>query len=151
MKIRDATETDIPALLELSQAMHSESRYRKFNYDPEKVIALMRNLMSGDFGILIVAENSGRIIGGLMAMVIEHFFGHDKSSADFALFVIPSSRGSVAAILLIKEYIRQAKEKGAVDIGIANTTGYESEIVGKFYEKMGFIKVGGNYRLEVLN
>jgi len=145
MNVRNATELDIPALLKMGILMHNESRYRKFDYNTDKVEQLIRHLI--EEGIVLVVESKTKIIGGFIGMIGQHYFGSDKMSADLALFVNPDSRGTKAAILLIKEYIRQAKEYGVVDIGIGNSTGN----VGGLYEKTGFTQVGGNYRLEGIN
>jgi len=144
MIIRPATEDDAAAILELAKLMHMESRFSKFNYDEEKVKALITNLIKNDYGILLVAEGD-KLLGGIMGVVAEHYFGYDKSASDLALFVPPENRNSRIAMRLIKEYIKQAKEKGAVDILISNTTGYKPETVGKLYKAMGFIQIGANY------
>jgi hypothetical protein len=39
---------------------------------------------------------------------------------------------------LIKQYIEQARGKGAAEIVFANTTGYEKERVGRLFERLGF-------------
>ena len=141
MRVRNATETDIPILLKMSKLMHNEGRYVKFDYNEDKVNDLIRFLLKD--GIVLVVEDV-KVIGGFMGMVTEHFFGHSKSSVDFGVYVLKESRHSKAAMLLIKEYVKQAKDKGATDIGIGNTMGS----VGGLYEKMGFSLVGGLYRLE---
>ncbi len=147
MIIRNALESDTKDILRMAKLMHEESRYKIFNYDDKKIEKLISFLITDDSGILLVAESDNKLIGGIMAMVIEHFFGHDKSSVDFVLFVEPDYRDSKTAMLLIKRYINQARGKGAVDIGIGNSTGPAT--IGKLYERMGFTLVGGNYRLEV--
>lgn len=148
MSIRDATLSDISSILELSEAMHQESRFKVFSYDKEKMRALITTLITNDYGIVIVMDDNG-IVGGIMAIVSEHYFGRDKMASDLALFVWQDSRSTKVAMKLIKEYIIQAKEKDAVDICISNTTGYKSESVGRFYQMLGFNRVGGNYCLEV--
>ena len=150
MNIRSAIESDIPSILELAKIMHDESRFRIFNYNKEKMEVLITNLITNDCGILILAEEN-KLLGGIMGIVAEHYFGHDKSASDLGLFVNPDNRNSKIGIRLIKEYINKAKEKGAVDILIRNTTGYKFEYVGKLYKAMGFNKIGGNYCLGALN
>lgn len=147
MSIRNATLSDIPSILELSEAMHRESRFKLFDYDKEKVTQLLTTLINNEYGIVIVVDDDG-ILGGIMGIVSEHYFGRDKMASDLALFVQQDSRGTKIAIKLIKEYIVQATAKGAVDICISNTTGYEPESVGRFYQMLGFNRVGGNYCLE---
>jgi len=146
--IREATIDDIPRLLELAVIMHLESRYKRFDFSEKKVSTLLEQLISNENGIVLVA-GTGHIVGGILAIVAEHFFGHDKSSGDFALFVDPEHRNFRTVAQLIKAYINKARELGAVDIGVGNTSGYKIDEVGRLYETMGFTKVGGNYRIEI--
>ncbi len=149
MIVRDATLQDVETLLELSKEMHAESRYSVFSYDQEKVRALIEHLILSEDGIAIVSVDDKTITGALLAIISEHFFGHDKTSGDFGVFVSNINRRTKAGMMLVKEYKRKAIEAGVKDIGLGTTTGYEPELVGKLYEMIRFEKVGGNYRMRV--
>lgn len=146
MKIRNATLLDITSIVEMAELMHSQSRFKRFNYDKAKMKALVTNLVIDASGILIVMEDVS-LVGGIMGIVAEHYFGTDKMAVDLGLFVNPDSRNAKVATGLINEYIIQSKAKGAVDIRIGNTTGRELESIGKLYEHLGFKKIGGLYCL----
>ncbi len=150
MIIRSAIESDIPDILKMAKTMHSESRFRNFDFNEEKLSSVAISMINSEFGILLVAEDK-KIFGGIMGIVAEHYFGHDKTASDLGLFVNPDKRNSKAVIGLIKTYISKAKEMGAVDIMISNTTGYEYKSVGRLYEHIGFTQIGGNYCLGELN
>lgn len=147
MIIRNATLLDITSIVEMAKLMHSQSRFKRFNYDKEKMKELVTNLINNESGILIVMEDVS-LVGGIMGIVAEQYFGRDKAATDLGLFVQPDSRNAKIAIKLITEYIKQAKDKGAIDVCIGNSTGRELELVGKLYESLGFKMMGGVYCLE---
>ena len=134
--MRNITEDDIHGILEMGHLMHQEGRFSQFDFNDEKVENLIKLLINN--GIAIITEG-----GFFLGLVTEHFFGNDKISLDLALYVREGFRGEGIADQLIDEYIKVAREMGAVDIGIGNSMGN----VGGLYERHGFSKVGGVYRL----
>jgi GNAT superfamily N-acetyltransferase len=140
--IRDATKEDIPAMVALGRLMHKESIFAKYEFDEAKVAELMSTLICVDAGILIVFEEDYEIQGGIMASLHQQWFGSDIQATDYALFLAPEHRGNRTALQLIKAYVKQAQEKGAKQIILANSTGVKTERVAALFEKMGFVKRG---------
>lgn len=144
--VRDATPSDIEELILLAAEMFSESQFRQYSFNPQKVADLFIALIDLR-QILLVAESDGKIIGGFAGGVHEHFFGDLKMSFDYALFVLPEYRASKAGLMLLKRYIEKAKELGAAEITIGNSTGVESDRVIKLFEHVGFVRYGANMRM----
>lgn len=140
--IRNATLQDIPALVALGWLMHEESIYAPYSYDPNKVTEMIEALVTTRFGIALVAEIDGKVIGGFIGTVVEHWFGHDTVASDLALFIDPEHRAGSTGLKLIKKYIETAREKNASQIMLANSTGYKSDRVAKLFEAMGFKRRG---------
>jgi N-acetylglutamate synthase-like GNAT family acetyltransferase len=140
--IRPATVADIPVLVDLGQTMHKESIFAPYNYDTEKVSELINSLITTRFGIALVAEEAGVIVGGFIGVVCEHYFGRDLQSQDLALFIAPEYRQGTTGLKLIKAYIVAAREKGAKQVMLANSTGYQPERVAKLFESLGFVRRG---------
>lgn len=140
--IRNATLQDIPALVSLGWLMHEESIYAPFDYDTEKVSKMIEALVTTRFGIALVAEQDGTVIGGMIGTVVEHWFGSDTVASDLALFIDPQHRAGRTGLKLIKRYIETAQEKGASQIMLANSTGYQSDRVANLFESMGFKRRG---------
>lgn len=145
--IRNATEKDLDRMVELGKNMHAESKYSVYNFDAEKLRNYLFTCIWHDEGIALIAEHDGEIVGGFVGWAHEQYFGHDKVAVDLALFVDPDKRGAMAGAMLIKKFIEVAKEKGAAQIVISNSTGVDKERVGKLYEKMGMEHVGYVYSL----
>lgn len=146
--IRNATLEDLTDIAVTGWEMHQESRFSKFPYDVEKVIELASRLIESERGICLLYEKDGVLIGGFMGEVVEHYFGRSLAAYDYALFILPQFRGGTAAMRLIKEFVKQAVEKGAQEVVIANSTGVDSEMVEKLYKKLKFTRVGGVYVYE---
>lgn len=122
--------------------MHAESVFSKYAYDFSKVSQRIGILIELERGIAIVATEGEKIIGGFIGAVEPHWFGDDLQAYDLALFILPEKREGLTAVRLIKEYIRQAKEQGASQISIANSTGFEPDRVKRLFEFCMFSHVG---------
>lgn len=148
MTVRDFTHTDIDRLIELGRLAHEESEYRVMTFDENKCRSLCEMIIATPSFIGIVAEKDGQIVGCLVAIVSLAYFSDEKTGGDFLVYVMPEHRGSSAFYRLCQEYVFQARVKGARLIFLRNTTGIMPEKVGEIYERMGFEKVGGIYRME---
>ena len=147
IRITEATIDDIETLVNLGEEMHKESRFKTFSYSPEKVYSLIQWLINDPDGILLVAKDDDKIIGGFIGGVSETYYGFDKYSFDCAIFVLPDRRKSKAGYLLIKEYIKQAKSRNVKEIRIGTTTNIDPYAFDSFIKKMGFECVGYNYKM----
>lgn len=140
---RQATVNDIPTLLYFAFEMHSESRYAKFRLSNKKLKELFRILLTIEGGILLISDH-----GFLAGLVEEYWFSHDLHANEVMLYVMPECRGNGEAVSLVRAYIERAKELGAKDVHIEDTTMVHSERNERFFTKMGFKRVGGNFLLE---
>lgn len=138
--IRNATTEDIPLLLQMSQRMHEESRYKDRAYSKYKLKSMYERLIGSPTSIVILSDH-GCLVGG----VSEYWFGSDKYAFEYILYVEPEHRGKPDAVALIKAYIRRAEALGALDIYIENTTGVAVERTEHLFLKLGFLRVGGKF------
>jgi GNAT superfamily N-acetyltransferase len=143
------TAEDIPEIVELGRAMHAESpRYRRLNYDPNKVANQVRSMVTGTLttqpqGGAFVAVKDGKIIGMIGGYVAETFFGHDKVASDYAFYITPSERrkGRTALGLLLA-FEKWAVAQGVVDIVPGVSTMIETQRTRQFFEKLGYEHYG---------
>jgi GNAT superfamily N-acetyltransferase len=141
--LRAATPADLPALLELGAVMHAESpRFSRLSFDAGRLEQTLGALLATPDGFLWVAEREGRIVGGLAAVVVQHWCSTDRVAADMALFMTPEARGSLAPARLVAEYKRWAKERGAVHIQFGVSTGVHPEQTAQLLERLGFTRCG---------
>jgi len=150
LQIRDATEEDVIPMVSWGKLMYEQSQFNKYDWDDIKVIGLVRMIIKDPMGIAVVAEleDSKQIVGGMIGMVREHFFGKDLEASDYAVFLAPEFRQSAAGFAVIKAYIKKATELGANEITLGNSTGNQPDRVAKLYEKIGFTRYGYNFRMQ---
>lgn len=147
MAIRDATEQDLDAIVELGLEMHAESSYRYLQFDQEKVRSFMAGMMGQQY--VRVYEKDGQLLGGMAGMVVQPWFSTDLYAVDVAVFVSQEHRGSMAAVRLIKDFVVWAKECGAKQIRPGVTTGDVGSAGSRLYEALGFEPVGTTFALNV--
>lgn len=146
MSIRKARPDDLERMLDLGELMHTESRYAAMSFNRNKVRALLRTMIQGGFAM--VAEREGRIIGGFVGMVTEHWFSDDKLASDIALFIEPESRGSMSVVRLIDAFLTWARQQGAAVIDLGINTGVHTNQTGQLYERLGGRLAGLLYSFE---
>ena len=142
--IRHASHDDISTMLDLGRAMHAESRYAVHAWDEGKVRTLIARLIDDDDGLALVAEQDGRMVGGFLGEAYDHWCTGARQSFDYALFVLPEHRGTLAGARLLRRYAAWAESRGvpANMIGLGITTGVDLAATTRLFELSGFAHVG---------
>jgi len=149
MKIRNAEHSDINSIVSLGIDCWSETRYSDFNLDIEKVSLFIATMIEYEDGIVLVAEDdNGVIVGGILAEIFTHFFGHTKAALDLTIFIDKEHRGSSAFYKLIKRYKNVAKDMGVEDIMVGISSNIKVEQTSKMFGKLGFKQIGALFNLE---
>ncbi|MFA5401803.1 MAG: GNAT family N-acetyltransferase [Dehalococcoidia bacterium] len=148
MIIRQITHDDIPKLIEIGLMCHQESEYNIMSFSANKCIALCERIISEPQMLGMVTVKDNETTGVLVAAAIPAYFSDEINASDLLVYVPPEYRGTRAFYLLCLSYIGWARTKGARLIFLRNTTGIEADKVGRLYERMGFSRVGGIYRME---
>ncbi|EHD22077.1 MULTISPECIES: GNAT family N-acetyltransferase [Brenneria] len=147
--IRHATIEDIPALVLLGMRMHAESNYQKISFNAEKCAGLADQLITSQYGVVLVAETGGQIIGWMAGGVAPFWFSHDRMAFEYGVFIDAEHRGGSAGYRLVKAFIGWAKGHNAVEIRMGITTGVHEERTGDLYQKLGLKRTGLLYSMEV--
>lgn len=142
------TEQDIDAIMTLACEMHREDRHRNLKLDQVKLHRFFMKALDVKLSCnLLVSERSGRITGFLYATIGETFFGPSKVASCMLFYVSPKSRGSLAALKLIKAYQIWAKKNGAEQVSVHVTSSVRISQTDRMFRKLGFEVSGGNYLL----
>jgi GNAT superfamily N-acetyltransferase len=144
--MRLATSDDIPAIIELGRTMHIESTFAPMDYDPERMKATLTELIAQSQYVVVATDDVGQVIGGLVGMCTQSWFGSDMVANDLALFVHPDWRKSLAAEQLVLMFVHWAKLAGAKQIRPGVTSG--DMRAEKLYERMGFSRCGASFVME---
>lgn len=146
--IRLATLEDLDVLMDIGESMHKESpRFSRMSYSPAKVLQMFIDLINADCGLIVVAEQDDKIIGGIAAIVSQHWFSQDLMASDIALFIVPEHRGGITAVRLVKHYVAWAKEQGAVITQMGISTGVHADETAAMFKAIGLKQFG--YLFEV--
>lgn len=149
MSVRHATAQDMDRLLELVQVMHAEAV--ALNHAPlalEKVELAFSACMRS--GVLIVHVDGEGVVDGFFAGIVdERWFSRARCFFDLGFFVHPDRRGGLAAYRILRMLIDWLKQKGirGRDVVLGVSTGVHPESTGKFFEQLGFVRLGGMYTL----
>ena len=128
----------LPAVLELGRFMHAESDQRGRAWSDEKIAKLLQSPSI----YCALYRNTPEYIGGIIGFVGEDFFGPDKVAKDLALFVRPTSRGSIAAKALIGAFEHWARERGATAMYLSQSTGVAIDRTVLMLSSLGYRTVG---------
>lgn len=148
--IRNATVGDIPALIELGTRMYLESRYAETSpFDEQKCADLAKQLINAEFGVVLVVEESGQLVGWVAGGIGEQYFSHERMAFEYGVFIAAEHRGGTAGYRLVKAFIDWAKNHGARVINMGITTGVHEERTGELYQRLGLARTGSLYSMEV--
>jgi GNAT superfamily N-acetyltransferase len=135
MEIRIATASDIGSLVEFNQAMALETEGK--NLDPQT----LANGVSAVFedrarGFYVVAEDSGRIVGGLMIT----YEWSDWRNAWFwwiqSVYIVPDHRGR-GVYRLLYDFVRDRARQAGNVCGFRLYVESENTSARSVYEKLG--------------
>lgn len=150
MKLRIADERDILSMVELGRLAHSESRYAHMAYAPAKLQKNLEGLLKlqhqGTHCVLL-AEQAGQIMGGLVGALEEPFFTEAKSASTILIWVNPAHRGGRAALKLIHAFKNWAVRAQATEICVVVASGVRIGKTDRFLTRLGFRQTGGNYAM----
>ncbi|SIT25385.1 GNAT family N-acetyltransferase [Achromobacter sp. MFA1 R4] len=143
--IRHATLADVERLAELARDMHAESRFRELNFNLDKVVVLFAGLVEQENGCMLAVEVGGELVGFLAGGIGEDYFGDDRFSFEYGVYVAPAYRGSMAGPRLVAEFLEWSDERGARYKNMAITTDITTDRTGALYERFGGTNVGNLY------
>lgn len=147
LSIRPALEADLDRMVELGRQMHAESWYSHMPFDPAILRRTIAHLIQ--VGFAWVHESAGEVDGGMIGLMAPSWFGPGYIACDLAVFVTQDKRGGLAAYRLAEAFIQWAGKRGVLEINLAISTNVLPERLGALYQRMGFTKVGGVYKLRM--
>lgn len=138
---RRATLADFDDIVRMLRVHHRVSKSERFApFDETRARATLVGLATG--GLLLVAEQAGRIVGSLGAFVgQDHWCSPVKMAVELWWWVDPESRGSGAGREMAKTLNAWAKDSGAAFLTMTATDATDGAAVGEMYRRQGFERV----------
>lgn len=145
--IRDATEADVPRIVELGSRSLVDGPYAGMLKDtPEQSAKLAIGVIEKTNGkVLLYQNDSGRVAGLLGFIVFPHYFTQELTATELMWYVEPEERKGGSALQLLWEAEKQAKAMGATRMGFtAPTPG-----IGELYKRFGYRQVEVSFMKEL--
>ena len=139
MIIRRADANDIQEVYELLSAMHDGTETYTSPMSEGKVLHMIKHMI--DKGIVLVAEEKGKIIGSQAGNLASDWWSEEKFLSDVWFFVHPNNRKSRAAIKLVKCFIKIGKEL-KVKVKLGHVYSGDMDRKDNFFNRLGFVKAG---------
>ena len=140
------SDADRGQLLSLFRRMHEESRYAFLPFEEDRVESVLDSYIhETQRSCALAAVAGGTVIGVVAGFVTEYAFCSELVASDQIVFVAPRSRGTLAAVRLIEDFRRWARDRGARELVLGITTGVDARRTGELFERLGFEFAGGNF------
>ena len=104
----------------------------------------IRQLITSPKTLALIACHGVKIVGFTVGIVHESIFNDRLRVSDIGVFVVEEYRRSTIARDLIKQLETWAREQGAEEIWLGQTTGDNPELVAKYYNRLGYKTQGFN-------
>lgn len=146
--IRPARTWDLLRLIGMGEAYAEEvGAYAGLTYDSSVAALNCLNAIQSPNQCVLVSSEKGVIHGfiwGLIAPILP--WSQDLIAIDQILYVDPEYRGKIYGRDLVRAYYDWASENGAKEVRISVGSGIHHDRTENFYEKLGYTKVGSQYR-----
>lgn len=144
--IRKATTSDLPSLITLGERMRLESLVWYPPIEEDYLREKMEVVFSHpDKFCCFVIEDRNSIGGFLLGFETGYIFSRMKIAAHDIFYIAPEYRRYEYANGLVKAYIGWAESLGLKRQVIRLDTALRPEKVDRFYRRLGFQPIGGQY------
>lgn len=142
--IRNATQADVPAIVEMSAKFYATTSYAGWaEFNPETVAALASNLAENH--VMLVAEADGKVCGMVGLFVAPFMFNADRVGAyEVVWWVDPDAQGAGVGKALLAAIEPACKAKGANAIQMVHLASSPPQ-ASMIYERMGYAHTESSY------
>lgn len=141
MFVRLGLESDIDAVVDMARA-NIETTRPDMDFDEYLCRETYYKYLDTASPTIFVVEDKREVIAFLLADIYSYRAAEGIFVTQEVLFVDPAKRGSRAATLLMKHFIKWAEQIGAKELIGGNDNSFQSERTARFLEHFGFQKVG---------
>tara|TARA_B110000014_G_scaffold243522_1_gene213942 strand:- start:165 stop:614 length:450 start_codon:yes stop_codon:yes gene_type:complete len=145
--IRFIEESDIKNVVALGKKLHEESPIFSGNkWNELKAIQMAERIISNDRECGILAFSEGKLVGMILGFIDTHYFSDDEFLSEYFVYVEQSKRGSKLGISLLQAWINWGRINGIEETWMQYSTNINLEKTDKFFQKIGFNKIGYIYK-----
>jgi hypothetical protein len=142
MQILRAGGAEVSALYVMLKEMHSNTELNVSPIDDYKLLNKINEVVHK--GVVLVSVENNMITGSIAGMTTSDWWSNESFVSDIWFYVTPSKRKSRAAIMLIKAFIKVAKD-AKLKVRLGHIYSGDLDRKDKFYERLGLVKAGSTY------
>ena len=118
MRWRFIEDSDIDWILATAGDMFKESEWKdELEYDTEKIKKYFFSAISNpNIFSMVSLDKDEKPTGFLTGMLLQYNFSDATYAREIDLYVLPSKRGGITAVQMMKKFIEWAKGKGAKEV-----------------------------------
>ena len=118
MRWRFLEHRDLDWILATARSMFEESEWKnELEYDTEKIKNYFFSAISNpNVFSMISLDADENPTGFLTGMLMQYNFSNETYAREIDLYVLPSKRGGITAVQMMKKFIEWAKGKGAKEV-----------------------------------
>lgn len=141
--IRPAIDRDIPRLIEMGSRSIAIGPYKdQVDDNPEAAAIFALELINGQNGRVLVAEEDGKVIGLVAFILFPHYFSGVLTAGEVMWYVEPEFRKSFTGLALFRTAEREARAAGAKRMQFTAPT----QEVANAYELLGYKPIEVSYQ-----
>lgn len=145
--IREASIADIPAVIEMGSRSLLEGPYRDLLADnPGVTSELATRLLTMPNARLLVAEDSGKLIGIFAFMVFPHYYSGEDVAGEMIWYVLPEFRPDGPGLEMLWAAEKMAHDLGAKKMQLTAPTDEMASAYGKL---RGYMKVETAFQRDI--
>jgi hypothetical protein len=126
--IREATASDLLALVSMCKDHHPASHWAPIPFDPSKALKAFESWLESDSATVLIGPGSFIVLG-----LLEPFFSHETIATE-VMFYAPDGHGTA----LREAAIAWAKEHGATALLMGGEEPHRIEAKARWYRQGGF-------------
>lgn len=132
--------------MEVAREIHAHSIYASMPLDENKLAQqlLAAGTMKNEDRYFRLAVRGPRVLGGFYGCVTRVFFADILIAKDLGWWVRQEARGGAAAMALLFDFERWAKEQGATKVGLGQTGVEDIERTTALFRHCGYKVIGYN-------
>ena len=143
-------EGDLEWILKVTREMIDESEWSNGEYDKDKVKRYFYHVLdSPAFMFGIIALRGEKKIGFMTGYITQFSFMKDIFAKEAELYIVPSERGKMGGLFMMKKFIEWAKNKKVLEIHFEpSANGGNVKKFDALAKKLGMTKEP-NYRMKL--
>jgi len=144
--IREASEGDIPKIVELGRRFLLEGPYRDhLKDDPEALRNAALSFLQNPQAKILLFREGTQTVGMLIFLLFPHYFTGEATAGEIVWYVIPEARGGMAGLRLLNAAERLASSLGAKRMQMVAPT----DRIAELYKRRGYGFIESTYQREL--